>query len=405
MKEKNTIDKLIYILLPIETILLQYKVLFINIGVIILFILLIIKAVREKRIFFDKSFLFFIFLFIIQQILSVFILDGNLNITTPLLIFFTASIFLYDNIDKKKVYKYFIIIGLILCLPVFIQSISVYVFKNTVNAIRLFPQAQENLKYWNTYSNRPMGFFTEPQTCCSYLIPFVIIAFYNNKKIISAVISLAIMLTGSSLGIATIVLIWGMFMLKSNIKSSRKIIIIICLIVFAIYFLMADFFANTRLKIASIAQDFSYYSKSIMKNSFSYSNYARIMKGWITYKELPMIVKVIGTGIAGFRWVSPLQNIDFSWSSIWNQNSKSGNLYYYSSMSGVFIECGLILGLIYYVFILKKYRNGDYIGKLLIIALIFQSNFSQTFFNGIFALYIYVYYATNDKTERIKIKF
>ena len=187
-QSKSLMEWMFSIVIPIECILLQYKIGIFNIGVLLLLAISFFSMLSKKKIVIDKEFGFFIFLLCTQQILSLFIVGGNsinrlYNIFLVVMMFFACSIPLNLDCDCNKVYKKCLFVAILITIPIFVQSVLVYGFGEKVNSIMILPQAKENLTYWSRFSDRPCGLFTEPQTYSSYMIPFVVLGFKQKKNL------------------------------------------------------------------------------------------------------------------------------------------------------------------------------------------------------------------------------
>ncbi|MGL6299458.1 hypothetical protein ACR31S_02555 [Streptococcus iniae] len=80
----------------------------------------------------------------------------------------------------------------------------------------------------------------------------------------------------------------------------------------------------------------------------------------------------------------------FSWSKQWAVNHIQNA--YFNSSSGIFIECGLVIGILYYYILIKKIKIQNSISKNILIFIIFQGFATQIFFNSIFIFWILMYY-------------
>lgn len=189
------------------------------------------------------------------------------------------------------------------------------------------------------------------------------------------------------------------YQLKKNkqININYKILLIVIVIIFVLVFLFSPMFSKYVEKIGSIFEDFSDYYNAKIVNSYSYSNYLRLFKSWHTYMDLHPIEKVIGLGINNFMNYLKTTTITFKWNTIWDNNARMAA--YYTSAGGVFIDCGLIVALYYYIFLIKKYIHAkSFISKTIIVILVIQSFFTQIFFNNIFVYYFILYNAfRNDE--------
>ena len=401
-KEKNNIEKVIIFIISISCILLQYIAAVFTYGFILLLIMMIYMCVKNKKIYIDKDFAVLITVLTIQQIVTAIvgnrITEANIKFIIMMwLIFFTMSLGYYVN-DKKILYKYLKVIGVSATVIVFIQYIMINFFDMRVGPIMFIKQPQEYLKNWALSGLRPTGFFSEPQVFCSCILPLIIMALINREYNLVVFFSIGIVLTGSSLGIMMLLGIATIVLFLSNLNYKKKIAFFLLFAVLILLFLNLEIFESARNKIFTIFNDFALYSNEKMTNNHSYTNYLRLLKGWVTYLELPTKDKILGIGVYNFPEYLQHTNVIFSWNSIWSNNAVMAK--YFTSAAGTFIECGFFGAMAYIVFLCKKYYHGNSVNRIIIILIAIQSFVTQIFFNNIFIFYFLIYYALMERSEK-----
>lgn len=381
------------LLLGMMCILMQYKYV-VNLGYIVGFILLLFYILNKKRCCIPIDFLCVILVIILQTWLCVGleILHYNLAVNdTVNFVLLTMVIVFSLNYEKKvqtiELYKKVCIV----CACVVVgQTIFSWLFGIQSGALRILPQSMQTDAYWQISSHRPSAFFTEAQTYCSFLLPALILMIHGKEYRMSILITFSFLLTGSSMGIMVALVPWIGLLLNSSLKVYQKISLTIIAFLFGIIFLTSTLFEVSVEKFATIFSDFKNYSTLNMIQSSSYSNYMRIIKGWTTLSELSWPNRITGLGFYNFLNYAQKRDLYFSWSRIWS--NAAAYAAYYSSASGVFIDFGLVAGTIYYVYLVRLLRNGNYPQKVIIFSMLLQSFFTQIHFNSLCVFYLMTYY-------------
>ena len=394
-------------IIPLSCILLQYQAIVSTYGILALVFLAILYGIQNRYIFIDKNLLMLTVAITVQQFISgeVFKIPFETTIKSVVTVFLIvlATSLGNVNIDRDRVILNLKKIGIICAIAVYIQSFMYIVLKIPVKSIMILPQDETVLHYWTTSNVRACAFFTEPQTYCSYMFPLLIICLIREEYKISAFLTISFLFTGSSLGILMAAIVWCIVFFKSKIETNKKIGFVLAVLIGVVAFLSLDVFSSAREKISTIYTDFSLYTAGLMTNSHSYTNYLRLVKGWITLIELPVIAKLLGVGINGLIPFMSSTGMVFSWSKQWFGNSVMVG--YFTSAAGVFIECGIVVGIFYYVYILNGIRGNTKLAKYILIFMLLQSFTTQMFFNGIFTFYIVMYYLFTERKYQIELTF
>lgn len=404
---KIKIMSLIEWMIAFSCIFLQYKSAILTYGMIILLIAMIMINFIKKEIIIDKRFLFVGIIILFQEIITILVSSNTLEnvFKNGLLIILVVLICSQtQQIDSNNSFFHKLkIVALLSTIGIFIQSIQIYILHQTVNPILLLFQTKQQLLVWVSNTNRPCGFFSEPQVYCSYMIPILIICMEKRDFKFSLLLSIGILLSGSSLGIIALMILWGKQLFCSNMKSYQKFFLVSFAVIAIIIFVNQDTFLYSRNKLFNIFTGYNTFSNFSSLNEYSYSNYMRLLKSWVTFFELPLFDKILGIGINNLSNFVINRNISFSWNFLWSTN------YYYSSAGGVFLELGFIVGCIYYAFIINNYKKQNNIAKNILLFIIIQSFSTQMFFNGVFIYNILLCYAfkTIIKEDNViyKIKF
>ena len=144
-------------------------------------------------------------------------------------------------------------------------------------------------------SYRASAFFIEPATFASYSLPWLILSlFYSNKKhnfgniIRSGFVTLAIVLSTSSLGMLGCLIAWVVYIDISLWIAGRKNL----LLVIPALLIIGSYVYNLDIIQAQILSKF--HSLQDLTRSTSLSN--RLMRGWYCFQEFPLVNKILGCG-------------------------------------------------------------------------------------------------------------
>lgn len=358
---------------------------------LLLLTLTLINIFIHKKLYIDiKLIILWLGIFFQQMIsLILFKLDFAIfikNLFSILLIIIITSIS-HAIVDKDSFFYKYRNFAIFCTLIIIAQSFVVYVLKKPINAILLLPQSDSS--NWVEQSLRPMSLFTEPQTYCSFIFPAFLLCYKKKDYFGTFTIFLGIFLSGSSLGIMMIVFLGLITFFKSSISFFKKCLIFFGGIFSTVVIFLLPIFSFIKLKILSLFMEFS-LTNFQFKSTFSYTNYLRLIKGWVTFYELPLKEKIVGLGLNNLTNYMEITGTRFSWSKQWAVNHIQNA--YFNSSSGIFIECGLVIGILYYYILIKKIKIENSISKNILIFIIFQGFATQIFFNSIFIFWILMYY-------------
>lgn len=408
-KRVGQINEYIFAFIIISScIFLQYHFLVISYGMVFVFCALLFRLIiRKKILVYDKDFLQLTLVLCIQQVISALFLDyGRSHLLTNCI--FILFVFVISgtskSVGKKNVLVDCIIVVSTICtLAILVQAFQIYVLGRNVSAIALLPLTEEIAASWNNSVLRPCGFFSEPQTYSSYMAPLLFILIHDRKYKSAIFLSIGMILCGSSLGISITFIAWFYLILSREMSRTKKVLLILLGLLFVIVFMNVEVLFEVRGKIEDVFKSFNSYSVGNMVGIYSYSNYLRVVKGWVTLIEMPFFDKLIGIGKDSFGVYLENKKFSFSWNNIWGINQVKS--LYYSSAAGVFIEYGLFTGIIYYFFFIRKAVQNHSVGRRIILLLLFECFFTQISYNGLFVYYILMFYLFSEVNNPILFSF
>lgn len=162
----------------------------------------------------------------------------NQNIQFFIIILTLVIILPYLNL--KKLVSSINLVGLICACGMVYQSVEILMGR-TVSTIPLpfLPSPDETSRIFTIIENRPVSFFTEPQTYVSYMIVPLFLALSKKNLILALIISVTILLSGSTTGIAMIAIMFVAYILTSKVGKFYRILLVAVLIGLG-YFLLSS---------------------------------------------------------------------------------------------------------------------------------------------------------------------
>ena len=395
---------------------------FADIAIIIALIAALVNSIMTRKLkISSKNFFVFTIWCVLSTILASAIYPGLFSGITcvqiiKLLIYSTAIIIIpirYFDFDlAKKIYTNIVII---LSIIVFIQY-AIYLISGSfypwvINSDS-FPAIYVNDDYFssaylyilggNTF--RPASIFSEPALFAQFVAPCLILNMFSedNKKkyMILLIITLATFLGKSANGIVYIVVIWISYILikmysalskkKFKLKTSLVFLVFILLLLSPIIVPKINnlLFGNEKYSLINRISEIN-----DVKGETSGS--MRIIRGWQIYSKMNYKEKITGIGIGNI-----LNYLDIHPYTVTMFNKSYNG--YMSGLSAIFVNFGLIGGMIFFVWWLKQFLSKSKISKSLSIFLLLYLIASNSFLSPQFVITVMLIIATFDLEKEIK---
>lgn len=276
------------------------------------------------------------------------------------------------HLDKDALYKCWKVVGLIVCAVIGYQFFQTFFLKQSVLPIQLLPVSNEVLmrnENWTTYSDRPVAFFTEPAMVVAFLTPVLLFAYQKKEWLVAIVVSLAILLSGSTSGVVALAIMWAFFVINFRSSATYRIALIIVMIAAVYAFL-----------------NLSYFSDSIDKISFELSGESsnmnvRVMRGWWIYGTLDLRSKLFGISDYNISSYVYGHAEEFTWQTGYEEN------FYLNTAQRILIQTGIVGAILYIWMLIKLWMSTNKAVKpyltVVIVSMFFASNF---FVNGMFVM-------------------
>lgn len=205
----------------------------------------------------------------------------NQNIQFFIIILSVIAILPYLNL--QKLVSSINLVGLICACGMVYQSVEILMGR-TVSTIPLpfLPSPDETSRIFSIIENRPVSFFTEPQTYVSYMIVPLFLALSKKNLTWALIISVTILLSGSTTGIAMIAIMFVAYLLTSKVGKFYRILLVAVLIGLG-YFLL-----SSELTTAGVDK----------MNDTNLSENVRVINGFLVAKALSISDFIFGITFA-----------------------------------------------------------------------------------------------------------
>lgn len=276
----------------------------------------------------------------------------------------------YVNLDA--LYRCWKILGLIVCVIVIYQLFQIHVLHQSVLPIRLLPLTHadiESCDNWVTPSERPVAFFTEPAMVVTFLTPVLFFAQQKKELLVAIIVSIAIMLSGSTSGLVGLAILWGVPIVGQKMSKTTRFLMVLLFAMAIVAFLSLSVFSDSVDKIL--------YELSGESGNMN----TRMLRGWGIYWILDLRSQFFGISdydISAFVYGNASE---FVAQTIIDDN------FYLNTIQRILIQTGLIGALIYIWMIIRLWISTDKAVKpYLIMVIVFMFFASNFYVNGLFVL-------------------
>ena len=343
--------------------------------------LLLILNIGRTRFAYNKG----LFIFIIYAILSqpiVFSLYGGFNSArlfnylTVIYIFVSLCVF-SDRIHWARFLRCYSFLAYVSSAFIVLQAFQVYVLGQKVMGMALLPCDTSS---WYDGGDRPCGLFPEPSVYAFYVLPLIYLKLKKNQIRSAIILTASVILSTSSLGIFSLIVIWVWFLFVS-VQDIRKASIYLILIIFAV--IIAVQTPMGQFAIGKIIDT-------------DYANSPRLTRGWFIFANLSSFQQLFGIGFNNLLYFIQhglVQLTDYA-STIVSEE----NIAYVTSVYGVMIGYGALGWCLYFLPFVKLLKDETEHSVLIFLFLILS--LAQTmFFNMNFLFYLAIVFNLLQKNS------
>lgn len=385
----------------------------------LLILIFLINGKNKKVSIIDKR-IFIFFVWYIFSAIMMSLIISELNIFSSIMS--TIRCFIYslailcfssDFIDIDKTLSLYTKVVLFLSCIIFVQVIIYKITGNikpwVINS-KYFPAVFVNDDYFSGgylvqlggSTFRASSLFSEPALFAQYVSPCLILNIFKDGKKnywFLIMVTIATLLTKSANGMVYVIVAWifTIFYLlylqfkKKNryIKSKYLIIIFVILIIFP--------FIYSNVYNYLVKGDNSLFSRLLEINDTrgESSGSMRVMRGWHVYSGLKLHEKIFGIGNGNIEeYLDCHSGIVPTFTQAYNG--------YMSGLSGIFVNSGLIGGILFFVWWITNFINDNKMSKALLLFLLVYLIASNSLFTLNFLLVLVLVITNNQIEEKLK---
>ena len=276
------------------------------------------------------------------------------------------------HLDRDALYKCWKVLGLLVCAVIAYQFFQTFILHHSVLPIRLLPVSSGELlrnENWTTPSDRPVAFFSEPAMVVTFLTPVLFFAQQKKELLISIIVTIAILLTGSTSGVMVLIIMWGLSFFSYKFSRPTKIFMVVLAVVAVFAFF-----------------NLSFFSQSLEKLTFELSGDSgnmdvRMLRGYWVYGVLDTRSQLFGISDYNISDYVYGNAREFTWQVGYEEN------FYLNTVQRILIQTGAIGAIIYIWMLVKLWISTEKAVKpylaVVIVTMFFASNF---YISGMFLL-------------------
>lgn len=288
-----------------------------------------------------------------------------------------------EHIDSRLLYKVYWIICLLAMVCVVIQAIQVWILNVPMSIMIPFAEVSSKAETLSYLANRPSAFFLEPQYLCSFFLPLVIIELNKQDYVKASVLTAATLLSTSTQGVVCVAIVWLLFLLMdSGRKLKYKLIMVVFILVFSIFFVYTDLFVGSIERLQSTSLDTN----------------IRTARAIEVFKAMPLFDKITGIGMGNVNNYLKYSHVCLEW--ILCELAPAKN--FISSFFGNFVELGIIGGIGYLLMTVGMFKSANKPGKIF-VALILVSALSMTITYNVWMVFYWVIFYTISDNRKIEL--
>ncbi len=308
----------------------------------------------------------------------------------------------WGAVDHKVLIKSYLFLSLLSCIYLLFQfvifkTLSVYLPAKLLplESIEFYDASSD---YYLTGTFRPQSFFSEPSVFADFVIPSFAFFVFAKKKTFKVfvsliVIGLSVLLSTSTMGLASIAIILLFYIWSKNKKSFFKLVVALSLLA-----LVGIVIVNTNQYASKVFND-------LMANGLGSGKIRiRVMRGFAVFYNLPSAYQIFGCGVGNGDYYIRTFNIVTKYESQWGEEIVE----YFNALSSCLIYGGIIATIPYFlchVFLFCQSRS--YISKSLVLTLFLMLFTSSIFFSTNYLFVIVLVYSFNStsvaKKERVGV--
>lgn len=408
MKIKKTLKSIASILIVLLPVLRYYRMPFIDISIIYIFIglifaLMIVSGRNKKLIYLNNQInMYYIFHFMYLSIISIvvmlvfgFSLEFSKIFFLIIMINLVIILCMMGWIDYETLIVAYKTIAIFTCLYILLQFVLYNMFGFALSGKIALLTISDNWydKFWNTSFGvfTPMdgykycrfsGIFIEPSHAAIYLMPFLCMKMFGFKQYVyrnllhAIIISMVLLITLSGFAVVLTMVLWLFNILYLGGGHLLKKFVIISIGFIILYGCLQVLLTNEGF--------LDIISKLFVSDSTGGSKSdARIYRGFLIYLNIPALYKIIGIGYGNILNAVEYFNISTVYDAIILNNPE-----YTNAIVKVLLYTGLIGTIPLGIYFIKLFKHTEMCMRVLIIVFIAICLAAETYMETIWIIYI-----------------
>lgn len=397
-------DKAVMLLLLTAPILQTYGWGMFNFAFVFSCIFLLIDFFRRGFNFFSslpRTLIIYVSYWYFSHIIASLSIGGFLHLGI-LKIFFVYALF-YKHIHVDYYIKLYEKVAFVCILFFVAQEFSFYIRGSRI--IGIFPflpialQGVENTSdYYATLvsMDRSSSFFSEPSHFVQFLLPLLAIELLYYKKRnykLASLVLLTLLLLQSGNALLGLLGLSSIFLYQNLTKANlrQKITSFVAIIIIAV---IGGIYANSDMGKKLLERQNTVTLSNVEDMGYAGSGFVRTTRGYYLFSEYSTLKKLIGDD-------TPKYISNSAKKSIVSQYFKDENDRYMNTIQTVLCYTGLIGLAIFFMMLLKLWKNTTLCGRAIILEFIFISFAASLFFTNLMCVYLIIPYALGIKNNKM----
>lgn len=230
---------------------------------------------------------------------------------------------------------------------------------------------------------RFVGFFPEASHFAEYTLLAVILVLFKRRRsykdiVVAVMISIAIVLTKSSIGIFGLGIIFGYYLFAIRHISTKRFLERVSIVLSAV---LIVYLLGNRLELIEFISE---RLRRITEQKYAVSGNVRLLRGLTVYRKAPLLQQIFGIGAGNYANFVEVFNITTFYDLVMDRTNEFMNAF-----SLLLIRSGLVGTTLYALFCAKlfsKLTTIQFLMGLIWIELFFTENI---FFTPIYVLYLW----------------
>lgn len=389
----STFDIVLSALVPISFFLMQYPFGVRTVNITFTLVMAILCRIKYKDYTIGGPLLWYTLFLIFRSVIAALSSDVQISRQTLILLLtmwvsgFSVTT-ISKRIDISIMYKVWKILACLVCAAVLVQSFELYVLGKSIYTIKLLPATSSSMQIfdvWNGVKSRPCAFFTEPSVVIAYLAPVMFLAIQRKEYCFAIFLSICSLMTASTTSFVALAVIWGVYIIKSDMSQRTKI-------------LFSVFMGFAAILIFVLPVFESAISKLLLELSGESTNmFGRVYSGWLVFAHLNPLQQLFGVNQLDIS--AYIYEHTELWPYVSQIRTENRAAYFFNTAQRIFLMTGYVGAGIYLSMLWKLIRKSSKVLLpyllFVIVIMFFESNFyNSNYFAMQYTVILAVFFST-----------